>query len=134
MEFLLDTNICIYIIKKRPLVVFEKFRNISPGDIGISSITLAELEYGVQKSSDPKRNHEALQKFITPLEIYEFDALAAFEYGIIRSGLEKNGKLIGPLDMLISAHAKCLNLVLITNNEKEFKRVPGLKIENWAAL
>jgi tRNA(fMet)-specific endonuclease VapC len=115
-------------------MVFEKFRNISPGDIGISSITLAELEYGVQKSSDSKKNHDALQKFITPLEIYEFDALAAFEYGIIRSSLEKKGHLIGPLDMLISAHAKCLNLILITNNEKEFKRVPGFKIENWAAL
>jgi tRNA(fMet)-specific endonuclease VapC len=131
MEYLLDTNICIYIIKKRPINVFEKFRSSSIGSIGISSITLAELQYGIMKSSYPEKNQEALNKFLTPLEIVDFDYRATIEYGKIRADLERKGIPIGPLDTLIAAHAKSLDLVLVTNNEKEFERISELKVENW---
>lgn len=131
MEYLLDTNICIYIIKKRPIGVFEKFKCLSIGSIGISSITLAELQYGIMKSSYPEKNQEALDKFITPLEIIDFDYNATIAYGKIRADLERKGTSIGPLDTLIAAHAKSLDLILVTNNEKEFERILGLKIENW---
>lgn len=131
MEYLLDTNICIYIIKRKPIAVFERFKNLPIGSIGISSITLAELQFGIRKSSDPERNQEALDKFLTPLEIVDFDHQAAVEYGIIRADLERRGTPIGPLDTLIAAHAQSLGVVLITNNEKEFLRVQQLKVENW---
>ncbi|MBK6976267.1 MAG: type II toxin-antitoxin system VapC family toxin [Cytophagaceae bacterium] len=131
MEYLLDTNICIYIIKKKPIQVFEKLISLNPGQVGISSITLAELQYGVAKSTNSKSNSEALEKFLVPLEILEFDSLAAVEYGRIRTNLEKNGTPIGPMDLLIAANAIAENLVLVTNNEREFERVEGLKIENW---
>jgi tRNA(fMet)-specific endonuclease VapC len=131
MEYLLDTNICIYIIKKRPASVLKKFESLSPGDVAISSITLAELYYGIMKSSNPRKNQEALDKFLIPLEILEFDYAATIEYGKIRADLEKKGTPIGPLDTLIASHAKSLNLALVTNNEKEFERIPDLKIKNW---
>ncbi|MGV9141662.1 MAG: type II toxin-antitoxin system tRNA(fMet)-specific endonuclease VapC [Promethearchaeota archaeon] len=131
MEYLLDTNICIYIIKKRPGKVLDKFNTLSLGDVAISSITLAELHYGIMKSSNPKKNQEALDKFLTPLEILDFDYFATIDYGKIRADLEKKGTPIGPLDTLIAAHAKSQKLTLVTNNEKEFKRIPDLKIENW---
>lgn len=131
MEYLLDTNICIYIIKKRPEKVLEKFNALSLGDVAISSITLAELHYGIIKSSNPKKNQEALDKFLTPLEILEFDYFATIEYGKIRAGLEKNGTPIGPLDTLIASHAMSRKMTLVTNNEREFIRIPDLKIENW---
>jgi tRNA(fMet)-specific endonuclease VapC len=133
MEYLLDTNICIYIIKKKPSEVFDKFISLTPGDIGISSITLAELQYGVEKSSNSEKNREALEKFLTPIEIIDFGHEASVEYGKIRSALEKKGIPIGPLDMLIASHAKSLDVVLVTNNVREFERIEGLKIENWAA-
>ncbi len=131
MDYLLDTNIGIYIIKKRPEKVLEKFNTLSLGDVAISSITLAELHYGIMKSSNPKKNQEALDKFLTPLEILDFDYFATIEYGKIRADLEKNGTPIGPLDTLIAAHAKSQKLTLVTNNKKEFIRIPDLKIENW---
>ena len=131
MEYLLDTNICIYIIKKKPQEVFEKFKKLTLGDVGISSITLAELQYGVEKSSNPEKNREALEKFLTPIEIVEYGYEAGIKYGIIRAGLERRGTPIGPLDMLIASHAKSLDVVLVTNNVKEFDRVEGLRIENW---
>ena len=131
ITYLLDTNICIYIIKKKPTIVFEKFQSIIPGNIGISSITLAELQYGVSKSAFPDKNQNALQQFLIPLEIIDFDHSAAIYYGKLRSQLEKNGAPIGPLDMLIGAHAQSLKAVLITNNLKEFTRIEGLKVENW---
>ena len=96
-----------------------------------SSITLAELYYGIMKSSNPKKNQEALDKFLIPLEILYFDYPATIEYGKIRADLEKKGTPIGALDTLIASHAKSLNLTLVTNNEKEFERIPDLKIENW---
>ena len=131
MEYLLDTNICIYIIKKRPAAVFEKFKNLTIGDVGISSITLAELQYGIEKSSDSEKNREALEKFLTPVEIIDYGYDATVEYGKIRADLEKKGVPIGPLDMLIASHAKSLDVILVTNNVGEFERIPGLRIENW---
>lgn len=131
MEYLLDTNICIYIIKKKPTIVFDKFREISIGSIGISTITLAELHYGIMKSSNPQKNKEAFERFILPLEIVDFDFQATIEYGKIRAELERKGSIIGPLDTLIASHAKSLDLILVTNNEREFKRIPDLRIENW---
>jgi len=132
MEYLLDTNICIYIIKQKPAIVLEKFKKFPLGSIGISTITLAELQYGIQKSSYPDKNQTALNQFLIPLEIFDFDYNATIEYGLIRAGLEKNGTPIGPLDTLIGAHARSLGLTIVTNNEKEFKRISGLNIENWA--
>ncbi len=132
MKYLFDTDICIYIIKKKPLRLLHKLTRMNISDIGISSITLSELEYGVEKSKFPQKNRIALLEFLSPIEIYDYNDLAAQKYGIIRSELEKKGTIIGSLDMLIAAHAVSINLILITNNESEFKRVPGLKTENWA--
>ena len=128
---MLDTNICIYIIKRKPEKVLKKFLTFNVDEIGISTITLAELEFGIQNSSRPIQNKIALAEFILPLEISVFDEIATVEYGIIRSDLKKKGKLIGDLDMLIAAHAKSIDCVLVTNNEKEFCRVNGLIVENW---
>lgn len=131
MEYLLDTNICIYIIKKKPEIVLEKFKTFHLGIIGISTITLAELQYGIRKSSNPDKNLMALNQFLIPLEIIDFDYKATIEYGLIRTELEKKGTPIGPLDTLIGAHALSLGLTIVTNNKKEFERIEGLKIENW---
>jgi tRNA(fMet)-specific endonuclease VapC len=131
MEYLLDTNTCIYIIKRKPQKVFDKFKQLAPGSVSISSITLAELQYGVMKSMHPAKNSEALQKFLVPLQIVNFDSLATISYGHIRASLEQKGVPIGPLDFLIAAHALSLNLILVTNNEREFRRIDGLNIENW---
>ncbi|MFA6036757.1 MAG: type II toxin-antitoxin system VapC family toxin [Legionellales bacterium] len=132
MKYMLDTNICIYIIKKNPKKVLEKFTLFSLGDIGISSITAAELMHGVEKSTHVEKNKAALEEFLLPLEIAAFDENAAQHYGHIRAHLERAGTPIGPLDLIIAAHALHLKAVLITNNQKEFSRVPQLKIENWA--
>ena len=132
MAWMLDTNICIYIIKQRPAFVLEHFKNIEPGQVFISSITLAELEYGVTKSGYPEKNQEALNKFLIPLIVAPFDIEQANEYGNIRANLELNGNPIGPLDNLIAAHARSLGFTLVTNNEKEFNRIEGLLLENWA--
>jgi len=131
MEYILDTNICIYIIKQKPVQVFDKFKTLPLGSVGISSITYAELAYGVKKSIHPEKNRAALNQFLMPLYIIDFDTKAATEYGAIRAELEKAGTPIGPLDMLIAAHVKSIGLTLVTNNEKEFNRVSGLTIENW---
>jgi len=131
MRYLLDTNICIYLIKKKPLQVLEKLRTLAIVDVGISAVTLAELEFGVAKSSRPQQNNEALQTFVVPLEILPFDDRAACSYGEIRAYLEKKGQPIGSLDMLIAAHASSLSLTLVTNNLREFKKVPGLNVESW---
>jgi tRNA(fMet)-specific endonuclease VapC len=133
MNFLLDTNICIYIIKQKPPEVLQKFKAYNVGDIGISSITVAELEYGVQKSQFPEKNQQALAQFLLPLKIVNFDDAAATIYGDIRAKLEKQGTPIGSLDTLIAAHALSLRVTLITNNVKEFRRVPNLKLENWVS-
>jgi tRNA(fMet)-specific endonuclease VapC len=131
MKYMLDTNICIYLIKQKPIKVLNKLRKINPDDVCISSITLSELEYGIQKSNYPERNKLALTEFLIPLTILSYDELAADEYGKIRAYLEKQGKIIGSMDMLIAAHALSLNLTLVTNNTKEFERIKSLKIDNW---
>ena len=122
----------LWTIKKKPAEVFEKFKNLTIGDVGISSITLAELQYGIEKSSNSEKNREALEKFLTPIEIIDYGYEATVEYGKIRAELEKKGITIGPLDMLIASHAKSLDVILVTNNVREFERIAGLRIENWA--
>jgi tRNA(fMet)-specific endonuclease VapC len=131
MKYILDTNICIYIIKKHPIHVLNRLQKEDISDICLSSITLAELEYGVQKSERKAQNSLALAEFLSPIEIVPFDEKAAIEFGKIRALLEKKGSLIGEYDLMIAAHAIALNLILVTNNSREFKRVPDLEIENW---
>jgi len=115
-KYLVDTDTCIYIIKKRPLWVFDKFQTLSMGQVCISSVTLAELEYGVKKSQAQKKNQLALEEFILPLSVMPFDKSAAHYYGEIRATLERKGIPIGPLDFMIAAHALSLNFTLVTNN------------------
>ena len=132
MTYMLDTNICIYTMKRKPEQVLQRFQKALDEGLCISSITLAELEYGMQHSSDPVKNEQALIRFLAPLSILPFGVAAASEYGAIRAYLQRQGTPIGPLDMLIAGHARAENLVLVTNNVREFERVPNLEIENWA--
>jgi tRNA(fMet)-specific endonuclease VapC len=131
MKFMLDTDICIHLIKHRPQQLINRFERATVGDIGISSITLAELEYGAAKSSRPDRNRAALREFVSPLEVAAFTEVGTTPYGRIRALLERRGESIGSMDLLIAAHALSLGLPLITDNVAEFKRVPGLRVENW---
>jgi tRNA(fMet)-specific endonuclease VapC len=132
MKYMLDTNICIYLIKQQPPKVLKHFKAHTVGDIGLSSITLAELRYGVSKSRHIEKNQQALDEFILPLEIADFDEKAAREYGAIRAELERTGTPIGSMDMLIGAHALALGALLVTNNIKEFKQIRNLKILDWS--
>ncbi len=132
MKYMLDTNICIYVIKHKPERVFTKLQDIDPEDVCISSVTYAELVHGVEKSAAVEKNRLALSLLLANIEIKHFDVKAADEYGKIRADLERKGTPIGPLDMMIAGHAKSLGCTLVTNNEREFSRVIGLKIENWA--
>lgn len=131
MQYLLDTNIFIYLCKGTYPSIADHIRSFGPGDIVISSITLAELEFGIAKSAKPEKNRKHFQELLLPFEILPFDSQAAVEYGVIRHCLEKAGSPIGPLDTLIAAHALAIGACLITNNEREFGRVPGLRVENW---
>ena len=131
MRYMLDTNICIYVIKHKPESVFRELKKISPEDVCISSITYAELAYGVEKSVQTERNRLALAMMLSSIDIAAFDDAAASEYGEIRASLEKGGTPIGSLDMLIAAHARSAGCTLVTNNTKEFCRVEGLKLANW---
>ncbi len=132
MKYLLDTNICVYVINEKPPQVKEKFAAHSPGEIAISVITVAELRYGVQKSAHGAQNKLALDQFLLPLQVVQFTREAAQVYGEVRAHLLKLGTPIGPLDMLIAAHALQLDLTMITNNTREFSRIPELRVENWA--
>ncbi|WP_224958227.1 type II toxin-antitoxin system tRNA(fMet)-specific endonuclease VapC [Geomonas subterranea] len=131
MKLLLDTNICIYIIKQRPAAVLRHFLEYQVGDIGISSITLSELRFGVAKSLHKEKNAEALDEFIIPLEVVPYDEAAARAYGDIRAALEKGGTPIGSMDLLIAAHAVSLGIPLVTNNTREFSRVPSITLVDW---
>jgi tRNA(fMet)-specific endonuclease VapC len=131
MKVMLDTDICIYLTKRRLPSILNRLAEYRVGDVGISVVTLAELEYGVSKSTDPERNQQALNEFLLPLEIAPFDRSACSYYGRIRTALERKGSPIGSMDLLIAAHALSLSILLVTNNEKEFRRVPGLRVENW---
>ena len=132
MRYMLDTNICIYAIKHKPEKVFQKFREVDPEDVSISSVTYAELVHGVEKSAAVEKNRLALFMLLANIEILNFDAAAADCYGKIRAGIEKKGTPIDPLDMMIAGHAMSIGYTVVTNNVKEFSRVPDLKIENWA--
>ena len=131
IKYMLDTNICIFIIKRKPADVIERLMQCQISQVGISSITLSELEYGVAKSSKPEQNQFALAQFLAPMEILSYGDEAAQQYGRLRAFLEKQGTPIGSLDMLIAAHVLSIDCILVTNNEKEFSRVPNLKIDNW---
>ncbi|ULA62472.1 MAG: tRNA(fMet)-specific endonuclease VapC [Nitrospira sp.] len=131
MKLMLDTNICIYLIKQQPPSVLERFLSHQVGDIGISSITVAELDYGASKSRQASKNRAALEQFLAPLDMASFDREAASAYGKLRAALEQKGTPIGNMDLLIAAHALSLGVRLVTNNGREFRRVPGLKVENW---
>ena len=131
MKYMLDTNICIYIIKHQPENVIQKFMEHDPDDICISAITYAELAHGVENSQAKEKNRIALMVFLSEIQIVPFDDSAAQVYGLIKADLQKKGTPIGPLDALIAAHSKSINLTLVTNNTKEFARVDGLELEDW---
>lgn len=128
---MLDTNICIYIIKNKPQSVREKLKEFDIGDVVLSSITVSELYYGVYKSEHMEKNLLALEHFLKPFDILEYDIKASVAYGKIRADLEKRGQIIGGLDMMIAAHALFHNMTLVTNNTKEFQRVKELRLDNW---
>jgi len=130
MKYMLDTNICIFMMKHTKSVL-EKFSKIKSTDLSISSITLAELEFGICNSTAYDKNRAKLISFLPLINVLSFDDIAAVEYGIIRADLQKKGKVIGQLDMLIGAHAKSRNLILVTNNTREFEHIENLTIEDW---
>lgn len=132
MMYMLDTNICIYAMKQKPEKVLLRLKEELDSGVCISSITLAELEYGMKHSSNPVKNEQALLRFLAPLSVLPFGPSAASEYGEIRAGLQSRGTPIGPLDMLIAGHARSEGLILVTNNIREFERVSELELENWA--
>ena len=131
MRYLLDTNICIYLIKKRPKEVLYQFKKHPPQDVAISTITLFELQYGIEKSLYPQQSKDALAKFLSPLNLISMDRSSALESAVIRAQLEKQGMPIGPYDLLIAGLARSRDMILVTNNTKEFERVDNIYIENW---
>lgn len=133
MRILLDTNICIYMIKNRPPEVREHFEKYEVGDIGVSTITVAELACGVRKSRAIEKNAQALEAFLLPLEFLPFDYDSAKTYGELWAFLEREGKPGGSMDMLIAAQALAHDCTLVTHNLKEFARIPLLKCETWAS-
>jgi len=134
MKYMLDTNMCIYLIKNKPESVLLNLREKIHEGVIISAITLAELEYGVEASAFPEKNAIALNQFLSILDILPFDDRAAVEYGKIYAVLKKKGNLTGKMDALIAAHARSAGLVVVTNNTREFERIEGLRIENWVKI
>jgi tRNA(fMet)-specific endonuclease VapC len=130
---MLDTNICIYLIKSRSDTVLNRMRGFRTAEIGVSVVTVAELQYGVAKSQQKERNQAALEAFLLPLDIANLAMDTAVVYGEIRANLEKQGRPIGLLDTLIAAHALSLDVPLVTNNAREFARVEGLRLEDWTS-
>lgn len=131
MRYMLDTDICIYTINEQPAAVLRAFRRFHSAGLGISSVTAAELHFGVARTGS-KRNLEALRFFLGTLEVAPFDKQAAEASGSIRAWLQSKGTPIGPYDTLIAAHAQVLDVTLVSNNVREFERVPNLRVENWA--
>lgn len=131
MRFMLDTDSCIALIKRKPGTILRRLMSLSPGEAGISAITLAELRYGVAKSAQREKNTFALDEFLLPLEVADFDEPAAESYGMVRAALDKAGTPVGPLDTQIGAHALSLGATLVTHNSREFRRIPGLAVEDW---
>ena len=132
IKYMLDTNMIAYAKNRRPACVLERLLQHEPSEICISSITMAELEYGVFNSSKPIQNRNALMMFLSGIAVVPFDSSASLEYGEIRHTLKSQGNIIGGNDMLIAAHARSLNLILVTHNTKEFSRIPNLTLEDWA--
>ncbi|WP_114651925.1 type II toxin-antitoxin system tRNA(fMet)-specific endonuclease VapC [Polynucleobacter necessarius] len=130
LKYLLDTNIVIYVLKRRPVEVLKMF-NTNASRMAISSITLSELIYGAEKSPNVDKNLEAIEEFISHLEVLPYDAKTSQHYGQIKAALEKKGEVIGEIDIHIAAHAISQGLILVTNNLHEFKRVANLALENW---
>ena len=133
IRYMLDTDICSYVIRERPLEVYEKFKKVKVNQLCISVVTYAELIYGVEHSSSREINRPIIDDFVRHLDIITWDREAAEHYGKIRAFLRAKGSIIGSMDMMIAAHARSQNMTLITNNDKHFKRVPMLRIENWVA-
>lgn len=131
MKYMLDTNICIYTIKHKPPEVIKNFFKHKPDDMCISSITYGELMHGVEKSQAVERNRMAITLFLSAISILPFDHYAAEEYGKVRAEIEQKGTPIEPMDTLIAGHARAENLILVTNNTREFFRVENLRIEDW---
>jgi tRNA(fMet)-specific endonuclease VapC len=132
LRYMLDTNICIFVMKGLGASLGPRF-DAEAERLCISSVTLAELAYGVEKSAAHARNRRALEAFVARLAVLAFDPAAAGHYGALRADLERRGRVIGPYDMMIAAHAQCLGLTVVTNNGGEFDRVPGLAVEDWLA-
>jgi tRNA(fMet)-specific endonuclease VapC len=132
MKYMLDANICIYLIKQKPQKVLRRFKARSVGDISISSVILAELRFGAEKSQQIEKDRQAFDEFTLPLEIEDFDEGAADSYGKVRASVEIEGKPIGSMDMLIGAHALGLGVALVTNNVWEFKKIRNLKVVDWS--
>jgi tRNA(fMet)-specific endonuclease VapC len=133
MRWMLDINICIAMIRAKPPQLLRRFQTKAIGQVGTSTLVLAELEFGVALSSTPERNREALEAFSVSLDVAPFDVAAARSYGPLRARLAAAGTPIGPLDTLIAAHALALDVTLVTHNTKEFRRVKGLQVEDWLA-
>lgn len=131
LKYLLDTDILIYTLRNRPTRVRRAFERHS-GEMGLSTVTLGELIYGAEKSSQTEHNLAVVESLAARLEVCPFDARAAMHFGQIRAELSRSGATIGPYDMMIAGHARALGLILVSNNLKEFKRVPGLRVQNWA--
>jgi tRNA(fMet)-specific endonuclease VapC len=131
MKILLDTDTCIELIRRRSPAILRRLKRYSPGDVGISCITLAELAFGVSKSARPAENQVALNNFTTLLEVAPFDEAAARHYGQLRADLQQQGSLIGALDMLIGAQAISLGVTLVSHNTGEFSRIAGLRLADW---
>jgi tRNA(fMet)-specific endonuclease VapC len=129
LQYMLDTNICIHVLKNRPEKLRERFNRLAE-QLCISTITLAELSYGVEKSSRRDDNHQAVDQFAARLDVLPFSAVAAIHYGQVRAALEAAGRPIGAHDMLIGAHARSAGMIVVTNNLREFERIPGLRTEN----
>lgn len=134
MKYLLDSNVCVDYLTGRFPRVTSRIQSLLPEELCLSSIVIAELRYGADKSENPRRNHDRLDVLINEIPTRDFDSAAASSYGRIRAALEKKGQPIGPNDMLIAAHASSLGLALVTDNVREFKRVKGLKVENWRVV
>ncbi len=130
LQYMLDTNICIYVVKNYPLELWERFNQLAD-QLCISSITLGELYYGAEKSARRIENLRAIEQFSARLEVLSFSPKAAAHYGQMRAEIERQGRPIGPHDMLIGAHARSEGLTVVTNNLREFRRLPGLRVENW---
>ncbi len=131
MKYLLDTNICVFVIRQKSPHLLTRFPQFMPNDLGISTVTLAELRYGADRSNNPAKNHSLINGLLVALDVASFDARAADVYGVVRADLESRGCMIGSLDMMIAAHALCLGVPVVTNNIGEFSRVPGLSVEDW---